>query len=138
MPQRDYYHQAVRKALIRDGWTITHDPYMLSHGKRKLYVDLGAERLLGAERGSEKIAVEVKSFLGQSEVADLENALGQYLLYRSLLSRYEPTRHLVLAIPDEAYDSILTDEVGQTVQEDYKLTLLVFDPKQETIKKWLK
>ncbi|WP_373529451.1 element excision factor XisH family protein [Nostoc sp.] len=30
----------------------------------------------------EKIVVEVKSFVGQSDVKDLEQALGQYILYR--------------------------------------------------------
>jgi XisH protein len=63
MPAKDRYHDTVKNALIKDGWTITHDPLRirLARGKN-LFVDLGAERLLAAERGTEKIAVEVKSF----------------------------------------------------------------------------
>jgi len=72
MPQRDYHHQAVRNALTKEGWTITHDPLTVPFGVRKVYLDLGAERLLGAERGNERIAVEIKSFIGVSEVADRE------------------------------------------------------------------
>lgn len=90
MPRRDAYHDAVKNALIKDGWTITHDPLTLPFGSHKLFVDLGAERLLAAERGSERIAVEVKTFAGPSEVTDMEQALGQYLLYRSVLSRSDP------------------------------------------------
>jgi hypothetical protein len=48
MPARDKYHDAVRNALIKDGWTITHDPLRLVWGKRDMYVDLGAKKLLGA------------------------------------------------------------------------------------------
>ncbi|MBI2807952.1 MAG: hypothetical protein HYX68_23455 [Planctomycetes bacterium] len=66
MPARDLYHQAVKNALVKDGWTITHDPFHLPSAGKHLYVDLGAEQLLGAERAAEKIAVEIKSFLGSS------------------------------------------------------------------------
>jgi hypothetical protein len=27
MPAKDLYHEAVKNALIKDGWTITADPY---------------------------------------------------------------------------------------------------------------
>lgn len=27
MSRRDTYHYIVKHALIREGWTITHDPY---------------------------------------------------------------------------------------------------------------
>jgi hypothetical protein len=84
-PARDLYHDAVRTALIKDGWTITHDPYTITFGRRRVFVDLGAERMLAAERGDEKIAVEVKSFLGPSELRDIEHALGQFILYQALL-----------------------------------------------------
>ncbi|MEN9613683.1 MAG: XisH protein [Bacteroidota bacterium] len=26
---RDIYHSNVRNALVKDGWKITHDPYMI-------------------------------------------------------------------------------------------------------------
>jgi len=81
MPARDRYHDQVKNALIRDGWTITHDPLHVRWGKKDMYVDLGVEQILAAEKGSRKIAVEVKSFLGLSEMADLEQAIGQYTVY---------------------------------------------------------
>ncbi len=66
MPVRDIYHDAVRRALIKDGWTITHDPLRLDWGGTDMYVDLGAERLLAAEKGEQRIAIEIKSFIGAS------------------------------------------------------------------------
>jgi len=79
MPAKDIYHDTVRNALLKDGWTITDDPLRLVYGRQDVFVDLGAEKLIAAEKGSRKIAVEIKSFSGRSEVADLEKALGQYI-----------------------------------------------------------
>src|SRR5437016_626979 len=98
MPAKDIYHDSVKNALIKDGWTITHDPYVLIFGQKNVFVDLGAQRVLAAERGEEKIAVEIKSFQGASDIHDLELALGQYVFYRSLVGRFEAQRRLFLAV----------------------------------------
>ncbi|MFN8491027.1 MAG: element excision factor XisH family protein [Caldilineaceae bacterium] len=74
----DDYHETVRRALVKDGWTITHDLFPLPIGHKRLYVDLGADRLISAEKGALQIAVEIKSFVSESDVHDLELALGQY------------------------------------------------------------
>ncbi len=68
MPARDIFHQQVKHALEKDGWQITHDPYWikLMGSDMNAYADLAAERILAAEKGNEKIAVEIKSFLGTS------------------------------------------------------------------------
>ena len=94
MPRHDIYHDVVKNALVKDGWRITHDPLILPYGGRNLYVDIGAEAPIGAEKEGHRIAVEVKSFLGSSEIMELERALGQYMLYRFLLTRQEPERVL--------------------------------------------
>src|SRR6266516_5565524 len=104
MPAKDTYHDAVRSALVKDGWTITDDPFRLVWGERDFYVDLGAERVVAAEKAGKQIAVELKSFLSASQIHDLELALGQFLLYRSILEEQEPDRVLFLAIPEEAAD----------------------------------
>ena len=80
----------MRNALIKEGWTITHDPFRIQWGKRDLYVDLGAERLIGAQKGESKIAVEIKSFLGASDIAELEQALGQLVIYHDVLEEVQP------------------------------------------------
>lgn len=95
---KDIYHDTVRTALEKDNWIITDDPLTLKVGRRDLFLDLGAEKLLAAQREGKKIAVEIKSFISQSPVKDLENALGQYILYLKILERLEPERILYLAI----------------------------------------
>lgn len=89
---RDIYHSTVKIALEKDGWTITDDPLTLAIGERSVYVDLGAEKLLTAEKEEQKIAVEIKSFLSRSPVKDLEVALGQYVLYRGIMTYREEKR----------------------------------------------
>jgi hypothetical protein len=63
-------------------------PYTLTCGQRNVFVDLDAERLIAAEKDREKIAVEIKRFQGVSDGRDLEMAIGQYVFYRSLLTRH--------------------------------------------------
>jgi hypothetical protein len=79
VPAKNIYHDGVVRALVADGWTVTHDPLTLSFGGKDLFVDLGAERTtIAAERGGQRIAVEIQSFLGASSVRDLQEAVGQY------------------------------------------------------------
>jgi hypothetical protein len=137
MPAKDTYHDAVRTALIRDGWTITHDPYTLAFGSRHVFVDLGAERTLAAERGGERIAVEVKSFVGPSDLTDLEMALGQYAFYRSLLTRADPGRALFLAIPADVYEETFTEPIARPPIEDLRVALFTFDPSEGRIIRWM-
>ena len=125
-------------ALKADGWTITHDPLSLKVGIRSLHVDLGAERLpLGAERDGEKIAVEVQSFTGPSPVADLQQALGQFTMYRLVLADQQPDRALFLAIPHAVYDGILSEELGAIVLAGANLRVLVFDPAAREVIQWV-
>lgn len=60
---KDLYHYEVRQALINDGWKITNDPYIIETDDVNFEVDLGAEKMLAAEKEHEKIAVEVKSLV---------------------------------------------------------------------------
>ena len=137
MPALDLYHNTVKKSLINDGWIITHDPLHLKWGKKDMYVDLGAKQVLAAERGEQKIAVEVKSFVSDSEMQDLREAIGQFTIYRSVLLRTYPEHTLYLAVRDITYESLFEEPIGQLMIEDEKLKLIVFDPNQEAIVKWI-
>lgn len=137
MPRRDIYHNAVRNALIRDDWTITHDPYTFSIGIKRLFADLGAEQLISAEKGVVKIAVEIKSFVSESDILDLERALGQYVLYTKLLVSQEPNRQLYIAVNLSAYESVFRTELGELLLGDETIRLLVFDEETEVIERWL-
>lgn len=136
MPSRDRVHHHVRNALVRDGWTITHDPLHLRWGTKDMYVDLGAERFLGAEKGDRKIAVEIKSFAGPSMMLALEQALGQFTLYDDVLKRVDPDRTLYLAVSDAVHHEIFEEPVGQLLLANGRLKLLVFSMKDEVIDRW--
>ncbi len=137
MPAKDLYHDAVKNALAKDGWTITHDPLTLRWGKKDLFVDLGAEKLLAAEKGEAKIAVEVKSFLGRSEVADLEQALGQFALYRRILEIKEPGRKLYLAIRELVFNELFEEPIGQLLLDSEMVQIVVFDEDTEEVRRWI-
>jgi hypothetical protein len=138
MPARNIHHDAVIQALQADGWTITHDPLLIHYGDRRLFIDLGAERVtIGAERGNELIAVEISSFVADSPVRDLQEAVGQFVVYRALLSQEEPKRLLFLAVPTRVHDTLLSEPLGQLVAAEVRLRVLVFDAEQQQVVRWI-
>jgi XisH protein len=138
MPAKNLYHDNVTRALIADGWTITHDPLTLSFGGKDLFVDLGAERAaVAAEKEGRRIAVEVQSFLSPSPVSDLQQAVGQYEIYRALLSESEPDRLPYLAVPRRVHEGLLSERFGQMIVARLRLRVLVFDEQTERILRWI-
>jgi len=115
MPAKDIYHDTVKRALIKDGWTITRDALVLRWGGQEVFVDLGAECLLVAKKGRQEIAVEVKSFVGKSKIDDLEKALGQYMLYHIILEERKSDRVLYLAVHEQAFRDIFEEAIGELV-----------------------
>lgn len=101
-----------------------------------MYVDLGAKRLIVAERLEQKIAVEVKSFLGDSEMQACRDAVGQFAIYRAVLRRTYPDYVLYLAIRDIVYSSFFEEPIGQILIEDENLKFIVFDAEKEEILQW--
>jgi hypothetical protein len=136
MAAHDVFHQAVKNALVKDGWTITHDPLALSFGEIDLYIDLGAERVLSAERDGQRIAVEIKSFNGPSLVSNFHTALGQFLNYRLALEMSDPQCQLYLAVPFDVHASFFLLPFIQTAIRRYQLKLLVYDGEHEEITQW--
>lgn len=92
MPQHDLYHDTVKRALLKDGWTITDDPFIIEFKGVRLFADLGAEKPFAAEKGEHKIVIEIKVFSGISLITELEKAIGQYSIYRTFLKRLSPER----------------------------------------------
>ena len=134
---KDIYHYQVRTALEKDGWIITDDPLTLQFGSRSVFVDLGAKKLLAAERDGQRIAVEIKSFVGKSLVKDWENAIGQYILYFKIISKKEPDRTLYLAITEEIYISFFNEDIVEVVLADGVIKIIVGDTIQEVITRWI-
>ena len=140
MPARDIFHETIKLALIKDGWTITNDPLVLKlrDSDMNIFIDLGAERVIAAEKNHEKIAIEIKSFTGVSFMRDFHEAIGQYLDYRVALKDQEPDRQLYLAIPSDIYETFFTRRFIRMVAEEYHLTEIVFDSNLEVILTWIK
>lgn len=138
MSAKDAYHDIVRSALEKEGWRITDDPLILTFTpKRQLKIDLGAERLIGAERGNERIAVEVKTFLAPSTISEFHTALGQFLNYRLALKLKQPDRQLFLAVPKEVYQTFFMEEFAQLSMAEYSLKLMIFDIENQEISQWI-
>ena len=76
-------------------WPTTFDL-----GVERYVCGYGAERLIAAEKGTQKIAVEIKTFSSLSEMEDLEKAVGQYVVYHDVMSKVEPERELYLAVSE--------------------------------------
>ncbi len=135
---KDLFHDTVKKALQKDGWLITHDPYQLRYGNATVYVDLAAEEAIAAEKEGRKIAVEVKSFVGGSTISEFHVALGQFLNYRIALElSEEPNRILYLAVPTDTYRLFLRFEPAKTIIERYDIRLIVYNPDAEVIDQWI-
>lgn len=138
MSAKDVFHEAVKQALQKERWVITADPLRFKFGNVNFQVDLGAERLVAAERAGEKISVEIKSFLNPSAITDFYSALGQFLSYRLALESVEPERELYLAVPIDIYQTFFQYEFTQAAVERYQIPIIVYDPVNEVIAQWTK
>ena len=136
---RDIFHTLVRKALEKEDWVITHDPYpLLRRRDGGLQTDLGAEKIITAERGSERIAVEVKSFVHISILHDFLLAVGQYYVYNKILFKNDPERMLFVALPDFVHTRIIKFEWAQEVTSDLGMKFILYDTNLKIITAWKK
>lgn len=134
---KDAFHDHVKEALEKDGWIITHDPYYLKDFNPDWEIDLGAEKLIAAERGTDKIAVEIKSFSSESFAYEFHRLLGQYLNYSAGLEILEPQRMLFAAIPVGVFETDFQRKGIKISVEKYFVRLIIFNPITKTIEKWV-
>jgi hypothetical protein len=134
---KDKFHDAVKNGLIKEGWIITNDPLFLQFGGVDLFVDLGAEKLIAAQKENQKIAVEIKSFLSYSVISDFHQAVGQVMNYRLILQQEEPDRVLYLAVPLDIYETFFKLEFTQLAITNYQFKLIVYDTEQGGIVQWI-
>jgi XisH protein len=135
---RDKIHTPVKEALIQDGWVITDDPLYIKVGNLTVFVDLGAERVIGAEKDGERIAVEVKTFGNPSFMTALYEAIGKYAVYRKALKLDESDRTLYLAMPEDVYDRYANEALFIGSLEDENINLILFETGIEKITRWIK
>lgn len=136
---KDIFHNIVREAIEKDGWTITNDPYRLSVLERDAQIDLGAEKMMiSADKGLERIAIEIKSFINPSFTYDFHLALGQYLNYNLLLEEQDPERELYLAVSEEIYQAHFHNLAVEKAIGRYNIKIVVFDSEKKIITSWKK
>ncbi len=137
MSKKDVFHESVRRGLEKDQWHISSDPLELRWEEIRVKIDLAAERLIAADRGEEKIAVEIKSFISPSPISDFHTALGQFLTYRIMLEAKEPDRKLYLAVPVEIYQTFFQSKFAQVAIKQHQLKIIVYNPVSEELVQWI-
>ena len=68
---------------------------------------------------------------------DIADAIGQYFVYRSVITRTEPERNLYLAVHKEVFSDVFEEPLGQLLLTDYHVPLIIFDSQAEVILKWI-
>ncbi len=137
MPAKDFYHDAVKLALIKDNWVILADPYRIKYKDIDLYADLATERPIAIERAGQKIVVEIKSFVGRSLMTDFHLALGQYKVYQMILEKTAPEYELFLAIDDITYNNFFKREGIEFLVRSSQIKFFVVNIDEQEIVQWL-
>jgi hypothetical protein len=134
LPAKDYYHDVVKRALIKDGWKITREQVLFIIADRHVWIDIEASKTSEDQR----ILIEVKGFEGPSQVNELMDAVGKYVVYRAIINEVGGQNiPLYLTITEEAFQSILSERIGVIARQQAGVKLLVFDPGREEIKTWI-
>ena len=133
---KDFYHELVKEALEAEGWTITHDPYSLDEWDPEWETDLGAEKVIGARKDAQKIAVEVKSFLDPSPAHQFHKALGQYLNYIGAIENLDKDRVLYLAVPLKIWNTEFQRHGIRYSIEKYAINILIYNIESKNIEEW--
>ena len=133
---RDKVHEAVKTALQKDGWLITHDPYPVKLLDAEYEIDLGAEELVAAEKEGRRIAVEIKSFLRGSFVYEFHSVLGQFLNYSLGLEEQDPERLLYLAVPVQVYTTFFKRSAVQKALSRFNVRVLLVNIDTKTVVEW--
>lgn len=136
--RRDLYHEAFRRALEKDGWRITHDPYRVRYGRIGYEIDFGAEPLIAAEKDDQKIAAELKNFSGASDINEFHRAIGQFNDYSVALEVAEPDRVLFLAVPEETWNTFFQELLIKKALERIGAKIILYNPDLEIITAWKK
>ena len=129
MPTEDVCHPQVVVALSKEGWTITGQQIYILKGRHAIFIDIEAIKQ------TQQAFIEVKCFPENNISTEFYIALGQYLVYRQILSTQKPYHRLYLAIPEDNY-AFFTDVQRDTFQENH-VKLIIVNMRSETISQWI-
>lgn len=135
---RDKFHYEFKHALENEGWNVTDDPLVVKSGGITVQIDMGAERLIGAEKEGEKIAIEVKTFGIISFITAFYEAIGKYIVYRKALKLEKSERKLYLAVPVDVYEKHFNEELIKGVCIDEDVKTIIYNQNEQNIFRWVK
>ncbi len=136
MPAVDQCHEQVKRALQKDGWHITADPFPLFLTYRAAYIDLEATKGVNGTQ-EQIILVEVKCFAeGQAPTTQLYTAIGQYIVYRAMLAEEDINTSLFLSVPEATFDMVFDDVIKRVVGEN-AIRIVIVDLESEQIVRWI-
>lgn len=129
MPAKDIFHESVKVALQKDGWTILREDWYIEVDSMGLviYIDLAAQKFIEAEKDGRRIAVEIKSFVSESNMTAFQKALGQFLVYVKAVKKQ---------LVDIYNGFFLRFDFIREMVEEYDLKLIVFHPDTKEIVLW--
>jgi hypothetical protein len=137
MPTQDMYYDAVKNALRKDGWRVTYTDFPLKSRASSHAEGRWDGPLLAAEKDERRVAVAVNSFIGRSNLTDIQQTLQPLAISRLLIHAIEPDRVLYLAIRQATYSACFPGDEGEQWLVSEPLQLLVFYPRTETILQWV-
>jgi len=138
MPAKDIFHNTVKNALIKDAWVILRENFRIEVDDESLamFIDLAAEELICAEKNGRTIAVEVKSFQGESKLYQFHAALGQFLNLRSAIRDLWPDWIVYLAVEQDIDSNFFSFRFIQNRIEEHDIKLIIFDADNQEIVSW--
>ncbi len=139
MPKKDNFHETVKTALETEGWRVTNDPlFVPTKGGTNFFIDLGAERILCAEKEGSNIAIEIKSFNSNSPMYSFYEILGQFLVYKIALSEQKKPWDLFIAMPDIGFKKLDESLVFNQAMQQYGMQFILVSPISKSIVEWKK
>ena len=84
-----------------------------------------------------KIAIELKSFNGPSNINEFHKAVGQFNDYFVILEMLDPVRVLYLAVPEKTWNTFFQEIVIQKAIQRIQAKIIVYNPSTEKIVKWI-
>ena len=135
---RDKFHQEVKTALETEGWTVTDDPLYLKVGRIPIHIDIGAEKIIAAEKEGKKIAVEIKTFGMPSFITALYEAVGKYLIYSEALTYIKSDRTLYLAMPSKVYKEFCEEPIVKNTFQKYDVKIILYNQNSKDKMQWIK
>jgi hypothetical protein len=135
MPALDKCHPQIVRAMEKDGWQVDPLPHPLRVQNRRVFVDISATRRVNGS-GKRVLLAEVKCFAQiDSTTQELYTAIGQYLIYLTMLSQRGIDTPLYLVIPEHVYQLVF-DSTVELAFNNYGIKAIIVDLDQERIVQW--